>query len=372
MNIHSYLKQCKMRKIINVCAIAIFILFCVSCNQHAGSTRNNSTVDETILDDSLSNDTSTYSIKLPTLSDLDFWLQNNNSTTDPEKINRLTDAYNATVVMNSLITDFDLQMRFDSEYENVVKAIENINLTHIKDTETLSKINKYKQELLYALRNETDSINQNIHNPWKANDDLYVYLSEKYHVTTFGPLDIDSLLEKFNNCPSVPEWMELIKKRGNDDMVAELEEKYRNAKDFDARCIYAIELAHAYEAAWDSWPDDAHRNPAVSKMESLMKEQHFSLYLLEIWKKWRVLYQDSEGSSKDSEIPNHIYNEYRKICARTMLSHIDKHPNDIMAINFFLVLAFKENILREGVYEFGNQYVIEKYDLFNEKYRDED
>ena len=42
-------------------------------------------------------------------------------------------------------------------------------------------------------------------------------------------------------------------------------------------------------------------------------------------------------------------------------------------INEFLVMAYKDNILRYGEYDFGNQYAVEMYRLFSEQYaHDED
>jgi hypothetical protein len=155
-------------------------------------------------------------------------------------------------------------------------------------------------------------------------------------------------------------------------MVDELKKKYGNAKDFDARCIYAIELGHAYEADMESWDENDYRNPAITIMEALMKEKKYSLYLNELWQKWRVLYQTSKGASKDSEIPNNIYNDFRNICACTILSYIEKHPDDIKAINEFLVMACKENILREGEFSYGNQNAVEKYYLFPEIYQEDE
>ena len=152
-------------------------------------------------------------------------------------------------------------------------------------------------------------------------------------------------------------------------MVTELKHKYNSTTNFDARCIFAIELAHAYEADIDSWADDDYCNPAVQIMESLMEEKRYSLYLYELWLKWRVLYQSSMGFSKDSEIPNRIYNEYRRMCLCSILSHIKNNKEDIMAINVFIVMAYKDNILREGPYKYGNQYAVEEYNLFQEKFK---
>ena len=351
-----------MRKIAYL-VIMTSLMMSVGCsNQNKQSTQNEN-------ENGVTNNTdSCYDIEIGTIADMDMWLQMPLTDLKTEQSKRLADAYNAAVVMNSLITDFDLQMRLDFEYDNTIEAIKQMDISKVKDQETLSKLKDYKKEMLYLLSVNPDSVNQEIHNPWKAKDDLYAYLSKKYHVHTFGTLNEDKYWDEYNNCPSVPEWAELREKRGNDKMVDVLKKKYKNATDFDARCIYAIELGHAYEADMDSWGEEDYQNPAVPIMESLMKERKYSLYLNELWQKWRVLYQNSKGASKDSEIPNNIYHDFRNICACTILSYIDGHPNDIYAINEFLVMACKENILREGEFSYGNQNAVEKYYLFHEIY----
>lgn len=351
-----------MRKIAYL-VIMTSMMMSVGCsNKNKQSTQNEN-------ENGVTNNTdSCYDIEIGTISDMDMWLRMPLTDLKTEQSKRLADAYNAAVVMNSLITDFDLQMRLDFEYDNTIEAIKQMDISKVKDQETLSKLKDYKKEMLYLLSVNPDSVNQEIHNPWKAKDDLYAYLSKKYHVHTFGTLNEDKYWDEYNNCPGVPEWAELREKRGNDKMVDVLKKKYKNATDFDARCIYAIELGHAYEADMDSWGEEDYQNPAVPIMESLMKERKYSLYLNELWQKWRVLYQNSKGASKDSEIPNNIYNDFRNICACTILSYIEGHPNDIYAINEFLVMACKENILREGEFSYGNQNAVEKYYLFHEIY----
>ena len=272
--------------------------------------------------------------------------------------------------MNSIITDFDLVMRFESENERVVKGIEDMDVAQVKDVETFARLESYKKEMLYLLSVNPGTINQEIHSPWIEKNKLNGYLAQKYNVSSFVHIDEDMYYEAYCNSSSVPEWSKLIERRGETNMVAELKEKYDEAKSFDARCIYAIELAHAYEADVDSWAEDDYRNPAIPLMEYLMKEQKYSIYLKELWMKWRTLYQDSEGASKDSEIPNHIYNEYRKICISSTLAYIKEHPDDILAINNYIVMAFEKNILREGVFRYGNQYMLDKYNLFREKYKE--
>lgn len=161
-----------------------------------------------------------------------------------------------------------------------------------------------------------------------------------------------------------------MEQRGKKNMVNELKAKYGKAKDFNAQCIYAIELAHAYETDREEWYDKG-INPATSIMESLMQARKYSPYLFKLWQTWRVLYQNCKGYSKDSAIPNDIYNKYRNICASTILSYIEKHPNDLMAVNEFLLISYEKNVLREGDFSYGNQNAVDEYYLFPEKYAKE-
>lgn len=343
--------------------------FVCGCGQNSNKQQNTSNSSNLTDLDSLGNDSSEYKLEFRTLSNEDQWLQVDPSIQKSDIVKRLVDAYNASVVQNSIITDFDLQMR--GLNHDVTKAIKSIDVTKVKDAEVLNKLKAFKKEILNLLSVSPDSVNPALLNPWKTKDDLHAYLSEKYNVSTFGEFDKELYSEECNQCASVPEWKELMEKRGNDKMIDELKKKYNNAKDFDARCIYAMELSHAYMADTGSWIEDNELNPAIPIMESLMKEKRYSLYLCELWRKWRALYQDAKGMSKDSEIPNWIYNHYRNICCSTILSYIADHPQDMNAINEFLVLACMENILQHGVFEYGNQYVVEMQYLYPEIYEGE-
>lgn len=341
------------------------MVLCFSCRQ---TNKTQQTIEPEVTNETeAAIDLSDYSEEFETISDKDLWLIVNHPDLKSELKNKLVDAYNASVVQNSIITDFDLQMRgFD--LDEVVAAIKSIDVSKVHDSEVLTKLKAYKEEMLYLLTVDPNEVNQDVHNPWKAKDDLYTFLSKKYHVNTFGELDEDKYWDEYNNCLSVPEWKSLRERRGDKELIKDIKTKYEKAKDFDARCIYAIELAHAYEADIDSWPSESFCNPATTIMESLMRERKYSLYLNEIWQKWRVLYQTVHGASKDSHIPNRLYNDYRNKCCCTILSYIDGHPEDIKAINEFLVMACKENILREGEYSCGNQNAVEKYYLFPEEF----
>lgn len=347
-----------MRKIAYL-TILSFVAMSVTCSsqdrQAAQDDKSDNVPDTTF--DYVDNDTA-FDLGYSTISDRDLWLRANPSSANRKLIRRLTDAFNASVAMNSIITDFDMLLRFPRMDEAVAEAIKSIDVTQVKDPEVAAKLQAYKKEMLYLLSVDPDSVNQDIHNPWIVTENLHAYLTKKYNVGTFGTFSKDAFQKRYKNCASVPELMSLRKKRGSEHMIEPLREKYQNAKDFDARCAYIIELAYAYDSNHEAWidtisHDDTDYIPTIHIMESVIREKKYSRYLNELWLKWRKMKQFCRGASKDSSIPNCVYNEFRNMCASAILSHIAKHPHDIMAINEFLTLAYRENILREGGY-FGN------------------
>ena len=242
-----------MKKVVYsfIAAMIIMNFGCSQSNKNSQSANSGNINSDSIGTDSIENDTAGHYIEIGTISDRDLWLRVNCSGISAQA-QRLVDAYNAAVVSNSIITDFDLQMR-GYMVDDVVEAIKSIEITKVKDQEVRGKLKAYKDEMLYLLSVDPDKVNQEVHNPWKAQDDLYTYLSKIFHVSTFGTLDEDKYWKEYNNSSSVPEWEQLKAKRGTPNMVKELLQKYKSAKDFDACCIYAIELGHAYEADMDAW-----------------------------------------------------------------------------------------------------------------------
>ena len=314
------------------------------------------------------NDSAGFEIRLEWLSDENQWFGIKPEEAQNEQEKRLVDAYNSAVVWASILTDFDLQNRFEFENKNVVDAVKTIDVSIVKDKEVRQKLSEYKKEMIYLMTVNPDDVDWNVHNPWKAAEDLYRYISKKYYITTFGKIDRDKYWEEYDICSSVPNWDELKKKRGDAKLYETMESKCKTAKDIDARCVYAIELAHAYLSKCAT--DDIDFPTQI--FEAIMKEKKYSLYLNELWQKWRVLYQETKGKSKDSEIPNSYYNKFRDICATTIFMHIRKHPKDIKAINEFLVIACTDNILREGEFEYGNQALLKEAQLFPEFFNSSD
>ncbi len=293
-----------------------------------------------------------FGIYLATISDVDLFIHEKPSS---ERMGKLLDLYNATVVMNSIMTDFDLYMRLEEFREEVAKAIGGMDLACINDSETVSKLEEYKLKMLNLM-----SVDLSDANPWEVRWSLYKYLAGKYRVEDFGEFDPEKWYDAMSECPSVPEWPELQARRGEKNMVEELRSKFDKATDFDARCIYAMELAHAWKAE-DRLYFSNDGTDIFSVMESLMKENRYSMYLYDLWLTYRVLCQDTKGASTYSEIRNEIYNWYRRSCVIGILSYIEKHPSDTFAVNTCLVLSATSNINR-----FSDRFLAEFYSLFGE------
>lgn len=123
------------------------IMSFVCCNRNPQTQSRNENRASTPADSSVE-DTTDHYMEFVTLSDKDLWLRVAPSSLKSDISKRLVDVYNASVVQNSIMTDFDLQMR-GYDLNDVIKAIESIDVTRVKDAEVLNKLNAYKREMLY-------------------------------------------------------------------------------------------------------------------------------------------------------------------------------------------------------------------------------
>jgi len=133
-------------------------------------------------------------------------------------------------------------------------------------------------------------------------------------------------------------------------------------KNFDEQCSLWLNWADSQESLTeDEW--------VLMVAERLMQSGKYNPLLGEIWIDWRCLLQSGYfGASRDSEIPNQIYNKMRKTCYLTCLKRIEIWPNDMMAMNSAAVLAGRVNILRVGRFMFGNDAVVELYENMPNRY----
>ena len=159
---------------------------------------------------------------------------------------------------------------------------------------------------------------------------------------------------------------ERLKIENPEKAVDKLIEIINDVENFQEKSIYGIDLADFYITETLDTDTILKEEWAVSYYRAIMNAEKYSLYLFEAWIKWRAVTQDFYyGSSKYSSIPNDLYNKWRNRMAFVVLKHVSAHPEDQMAINQFLLFATHQNIKRFGAYKYGNQNVLEFYELFN-------
>lgn len=122
-----------------------------------------------------------------------------------------------------------------------------------------------------------------------------------------------------------------------------LQKKYLAEEDFDAKCIYALEMG-CYDFPY-----------AINYLGELIEDGRYSKYLFEVWISWRLRTQSRVfGISTWSEIPDNLYDNARLLVAKACAKHIVENPNDTLAKFLLMNLIYTENLHRPGGY-YGNE-----------------
>lgn len=122
-----------------------------------------------------------------------------------------------------------------------------------------------------------------------------------------------------------------------------LQKKYLAEEDFDAKCIYALEMG-CYDFPY-----------AIDYLGELIEDGRYSKYLFEVWISWRLRAQSRVfGISTYSEIPDNLYDNARLLVANAYAKHIVEDPSDTLAKFLLMNLIYTENLHRPGGY-YGNE-----------------
>lgn len=149
----------------------------------------------------------------------------------------------------------------------------------------------------------------------------------------------------------VADYDEILKKRLPEDVDYDelqrlslpLQKKYLAEEDFDAKCIYALEMG-CYDFPY-----------AIDYLGELIEDGRYSKYLFEVWISWRLRAQSRVfGISTYSEIPDNLYDNARLLVAQAYAKHIVENPNDTLAKFLLMNLIYTENLHRPGGY-YGNE-----------------
>lgn len=109
-------------------------------------------------------------------------------------------------------------------------------------------------------------------------------------------------------------------------------------------------------------------------IEELLDDGRYSHFLFFLWRIWRCdgqLSDEKEGLSTWSQIPNKLYNEKRHAIAVATLKHIVDHPDDVVAVNQFLITVSFDNILRGSGLPMENEIFTELFYLGLETFEED-
>ncbi len=267
------------------------------------------------------------------------------------------DAYNAAALGWGLWSNYEVYAWKDFEMEEeALTASCNVNVSVFKDKRFRQGAEKYKQDVLEMYRKGSESWSDD-YNPGTALDAFMKDLADTFYKpweeedsTEFILHDTYKKLKALSN-DTYARYQKLTDEKSR---VREALRILQYSKDFTHQCSFWLRWAdtHTENYGEDFW--------LLATGTQLLKSGTYYPELQKIWVIWRDLYQmQFGGASRASEIPNDYYNEVRALCYRTCLKWIEKHPDDIAAMNCASQLAGRANLLRLGSNPFGNEAMVE-------------
>ena len=255
-------------------------------------------------------------------------------------------------------------LRYDEEVKNSIEAV-SVNI--IKDKEVRKAAQDYKDSLLKLMKSEPDDWGEDV-NPMElliSFGDVVESKAYKFYD------DEDAFVESLDSVMDIAEGMVMEKFQhyldaSEDDQVQVMLGELATCRNFDEQCSLWRNWANCDKSSIDDeW--------IAAVGSALMESGNYSPILHRIWITWRAISQGLYfGSSRDSSIPNQYYNEYRKMCYVSCLKRIERHPDDIFAMNCAAAIGGRTNMNRFGQNYFGNEAMIERAMMMPKRYHSAD
>lgn len=240
--------------------------------------------------------------------------------------------------------------------EDVRQSIRNIDVGIIRDGDVRLAAQQFKDSLLLLMESEPDDWGEDV-SPMELLMSYADAIEDKAY--KFYD-DVDTFVSALDSVTDIAEGMVQSRFRhyldaSEDDQVKVMLNELAACSDFDEQCSLWYNWANCKKSVID---DDW----IIAVGCALMKSGNYNPMLHRMWIAWRAMCQSMNyGSSRDSYIPNHYYNEYRKMCFKACLKRIESHPDDIFAMNCAAALGGRTNMNRFGQNSFGNEAMIEEY-----------
>ena len=271
------------------------------------------------------------------------------------------DFYNSCCLTWNIYSNFEVWFRGHSAFllyeDDVVKqSIENISVDIIHDQEVRQAAQLFKDSTLMLMATTPDEWEEDVSIIGYAVNFGDVIESKAYRFYD----DEEAFVSSLDSVTAIAE-----------GMAKDRFQRYLDASEKEQLGVILGELAACSNfdeqcSLWYSWANcnksDLEDDWITGVAVALMKSGKYSPILHRIWIAWRSVFQLLYfGASRDSDIPNVYYNEYRKMCYVNCLKRIEAHPEDIYAMNCAAAIAGRTNINRFGMNYFGNESMIEKY-----------
>ena len=255
-------------------------------------------------------------------------------------------------------------LRYDEE---VKRSIEAVSVNIIKDKDVRKAAQDFKNSIIKLMKTEPDA--------WEENTDpmdLLISFGDVVESKAYKFYDDEeTFVASLDSVMDIAEGMVMDKFQhyldaSEDDQIEVMLGELATCRNFDEQC-----------SLWRNWANcdksgiDVEWLLAVGR--ALMESGNYSPILHRIWITWRAISQGLYfGSSRDSSIPNQYYNEYRKMCYVSCLKRIEKHPEDVYAMNCAAAIGGRTNMNRFGQNCFGNEAMIERAMMMPKRYHSAD
>lgn len=255
-------------------------------------------------------------------------------------------------------------LRYDEEVKRSINAV-SVNI--IKDKDVRKSAQEFKDSLLKLMKSEPDDWDEDV-----GPMELLISFGDVVESKAYKFYDDeDTFVESLDSVMNIAEGMVLDKFQhyldaSEDDQVQVMLGELATCRNFDEQCSLWRNWANCDKSSIDDeW--------IAAVGSALMESGNYSPILHRIWITWRAISQGLYfGSSRDSSIPNQYYNEYRKMCYVSCLKRIERHPDDIYAMNCAAAIGGRTNMNRFGQNYFGNEAMIERAMMMPKRYHSAD
>ena len=247
--------------------------------------------------------------------------------------------------------------------DEVKRSIEAVSVNIIKDKDVRKAAQDFEDSILKLMETEPDKWDEDF-SPIELLVSFGNVVESKAYKFYDDEETLDALLD---SVMEIAEGMVMDKFQryldaGEDEQTKVMLSELATCRNFDEQC-----------SLWRNWAncDKSHIDDGwiVDVGRALMESGNYSPLLHHIWMTWRAIAQGMDfGNSRDSSIPNQYYNEYRKMCYVSCLKHIEKHPDDICAMNWAAAIGGRTNMNRFGQNKFGNEAMIERAMMMPKRY----